>query len=294
MGMNRVIGSRRGLLAAVGAALSLGGMTRAEATLIFAYACYRLPDDRIIYAAGWVSETCAELRARNPWMIDCDELFHAFTLPPSGGVGNGYSPAFDRAVTLGVLIPPMPGASDVRIAQGYYPAADPFLGGSYSTTVFAIRESLTPGAPNQFAAIEVNQTGLSPAADGIVLTPILVGEPVTGPFNPFPGPLVGSADITVVVQTYASANPSVALDERLIPVDLGSLVWQDALPLPPACLGDCDRSGAVAFGDVTSVLANFGATYSVGVLTPGDAQGDRVVNFADITTVLANFGTACE
>lgn len=44
----------------------------------------------------------------------------------------------------------------------------------------------------------------------------------------------------------------------------------------------------MAFSEVTSVLAIFGLAYPVGVLTPGDGNGDRVVNFADVRTVLAN------
>lgn len=60
---------------------------------------------------------------------------------------------------------------------------------------------------------------------------------------------------------------------------------------PPPCPGDADGSGAVDFGDVTSVLANYGA---VGPPHgPGDADGSGTVDFGDITSVLANWGSAC-
>ncbi|MDX2114661.1 MAG: glycosyl hydrolase family 28-related protein [Planctomycetota bacterium] len=60
-----------------------------------------------------------------------------------------------------------------------------------------------------------------------------------------------------------------------------------------ACAGNADGDAAVAFSDVTSVLANFGAAYPPATLGPGDANADLVVNFSDVTAVLANFGSAC-
>ncbi len=56
--------------------------------------------------------------------------------------------------------------------------------------------------------------------------------------------------------------------------------------------GDADSDGTVDFGDVTSVLANFGNTYAPAT-GPGDADGNGLVNFADITSVLAAFGSSC-
>lgn len=60
------------------------------------------------------------------------------------------------------------------------------------------------------------------------------------------------------------------------------------------CPGDADGSGGVTFGDITSVLANFGRSYRVGEIGPGDADRNYTVNFGDITTVLANFGNPCD
>jgi hypothetical protein len=62
-------------------------------------------------------------------------------------------------------------------------------------------------------------------------------------------------------------------------------------PAPPPCIGDADGSRAVNFSDITSVLANFGNTYTT--TGAGDASFNGIVNFTDITTVLANFGTTC-
>lgn len=61
---------------------------------------------------------------------------------------------------------------------------------------------------------------------------------------------------------------------------------------PPVCAGDADGNGVVDFGDVTSVLVNYG---QVGEPHgPGDADGSGVVNFADVTTVLATWGNECQ
>lgn len=62
----------------------------------------------------------------------------------------------------------------------------------------------------------------------------------------------------------------------------------------PFCPGDADGDRAVAFSDITAVLANFGAMYTPGTSgSPGDANGGGAVDFADVTSVLANFGVAC-
>lgn len=60
------------------------------------------------------------------------------------------------------------------------------------------------------------------------------------------------------------------------------------------CPGNADKDapGAVTFGDVTSVLANFGNSYGAGTGF-GDADCNGGVNFTDVTTVLANYGNTC-
>lgn len=66
-----------------------------------------------------------------------------------------------------------------------------------------------------------------------------------------------------------------------------------AAPAPTFCVGDADGSGSVNFSDITTVLANFGATYTPGSAGAGDADDNGSVNFSDVTIVLANFGSAC-
>lgn len=66
----------------------------------------------------------------------------------------------------------------------------------------------------------------------------------------------------------------------------------DLITAPVCCPGDADGNSLVTFGDITAVLANFGATYPSGQ-GAGDANCDLSVNFSDITTVLANFGASC-
>jgi hypothetical protein len=59
-----------------------------------------------------------------------------------------------------------------------------------------------------------------------------------------------------------------------------------------SCAGDANDDGVVNFGDITSVLGNFGTDYTPGT-GAGDADRNGAVNFADITSVLGNFGTDC-
>ncbi len=63
--------------------------------------------------------------------------------------------------------------------------------------------------------------------------------------------------------------------------------------VPPCFQGNADGIGGVNFADITSVLANFGASGTPGVQSPGDANCNGVVNFADVTEVLSSFGSAC-
>lgn len=56
----------------------------------------------------------------------------------------------------------------------------------------------------------------------------------------------------------------------------------------PFCMGDADRSLAVNFGDITSVIGNWGGTGPI-----GDANNNGAVNFEDISIVLSNWGAEC-
>lgn len=60
------------------------------------------------------------------------------------------------------------------------------------------------------------------------------------------------------------------------------------IPLVSYAKGDVNNDGRTTFGDITVVLANFGAL-NVGILG-GDANCDGIVSFGDITYILANFG----
>lgn len=284
------------LLALAGAAGCLAVIPASVQAITFVYVCLccRQPGNEIVYKAGWINGDCDSLVAI-PAVVDCDNVFTALVLPGSGGVGNGYAPAFDRAVTLGTPIVGSDGVTVTRIVQGIYPVADEYTPGSstYSTRLFAIREG-EPGHPNQFAPIDISLTDLSPLADSMVISSVPGGIPVAGMFDMTPGPIVAEGDVTIVVETFHMSDCCCCPDNKCcFYINFADLSWQEAPPLPPACLGDADRSGAVVFADVLTVLANFGVAYPVGVLTPGDAQGDRVVNFTDILAALANFGNVC-
>ncbi len=262
-------------------------------TFVYVCLCCRQPGNEIVYKAGWINGDCDSLSAI-PIVVDCDNLFTAFVLPGSGGVGTGYAPAFDRAVMLGTPIVGSDGVTVTRIVQGIYPASDQYTPGSstYSTRLFAIREG-EPGHPNQFAPIDISLVDLSPVADSMVISSVPGGIPVAGLFDMDPGPILAEGDVTIVVETYQAALACCPDNKCCFYITFADLAWQEAPPLPPACLGDSDRSGSVVFADVLTTLANFGNTYPVGVLTPGDAQGDRVVNFTDVLAILANFGNTC-
>lgn len=90
----------------------------------------------------------------------------------------------------------------------------------------------------------------------------------------------------VVIEDNTTMVPPTALAAGSFAVLFGF----GAVP-PPGCFGDADGSGAVDFGDITSVLANWGQ--SGPVFRPGDADGSGLVDFGDVTTVLANWGSEC-
>lgn len=115
-----------------------------------------------------------------------------------------------------------------------------------------------------------------------VLQPMLTGQNPTSAADPrAAGGLIVSAQIT-----YNNAGTPESYQAVLF-------VGADLVPPPPLCEGDADGDNMVNFGDITSVLANFGAMYTPGAGGPGDANFDGSVNFADITSVLANFGNNC-
>lgn len=87
--------------------------------------------------------------------------------------------------------------------------------------------------------------------------------------------------------------------DRTAPVDpanpgLGTIrvvgTVRGSVTVPPI-QGDADQDCDADFGDITTVLANFG---NAGAFVAGDANSDGAVTFTDITTVLANFGSVCE
>ncbi len=59
------------------------------------------------------------------------------------------------------------------------------------------------------------------------------------------------------------------------------------------CPGDANSDGTVDFGDISSILTNWGADYCAQA-GAGDANADGVVDFVDINAVYANWGAVCE
>jgi hypothetical protein len=59
-----------------------------------------------------------------------------------------------------------------------------------------------------------------------------------------------------------------------------------------ACVGDLNQDGAVNFGDLAMLRANFGSSCSPGTSCPGDITKDGFVNFADLAQLRANFGSS--
>lgn len=72
------------------------------------------------------------------------------------------------------------------------------------------------------------------------------------------------------------------------PLGLSTTTTSVIHPAPPRCPGDANFDNLIDFGDVTSVLSNWGGTGPY-----GDVNDDLTVGFADITSVLANWGILC-
>lgn len=62
--------------------------------------------------------------------------------------------------------------------------------------------------------------------------------------------------------------------------------------LSTECEGGADLDGDTDFADITSVLQNWGRSYT-GVTGPGDTDRDSFVDFDDITAVLQAWGNVC-
>lgn len=60
-----------------------------------------------------------------------------------------------------------------------------------------------------------------------------------------------------------------------------------------ACLGDANYDRTITFADITKVLENWGAQYTLGEGGFGDANADDAVTFADVTKILENWGSLC-
>ncbi len=276
------------LLAA--AAVVSAPVASADAKIIIL--CFDLLRPELVYKWFMVEASWDCGQANGFYVRGCIDLSVQFVVPNTGGVGP-VRPAFVVGARVGPVVPSPIGGPDTIIVAGATPRPDDFLGGSYSTTFFAVRQGTGPGGADQYAPLPVNLTGLTPGANRLMVSAVLGGELVLEPFGINPVGLIGTGDFTLVFQTVVG-NDTVAIDTRLIPVSLSSLTFQNELPLPPTCAGDTNNSGGVSFADITGVLSSFGLSYAVGVLTPGDANGDRTVNFADVTTVLGNFGQICQ
>lgn len=60
-----------------------------------------------------------------------------------------------------------------------------------------------------------------------------------------------------------------------------------------ACAGDANYDKAVDFGDLTTILGSWGATYTAGASGLGDSNDDDGVDFSDVSVTLAAWGTVC-
>lgn len=59
------------------------------------------------------------------------------------------------------------------------------------------------------------------------------------------------------------------------------------------CLGDANYDRNVDFGDITTILGSWNATYPAGESGLGDSSDDDSVDFNDITVTLSQFGNSC-
>lgn len=188
----------------------------------------------------------------------------SFTCPPGPGGGWVYEYA-PGGVPTPVILPSvhlgLPDTIDIRALEFVWLPSGP-IGEESLAMIFSV-------APNDPGTFTVDESGgLNPAR--------LYYSFLTGSY----------ADLVAI-----------PFDD---PVDAFSnyrraLLAEPIAPPPEDCPGDADGNNTVNFGDVTSVLANFGNNYTPGPpgTGPGDADHNGLVNFGDVTSVLANFGSDC-
>ncbi len=119
-----------------------------------------------------------------------------------------------------------------------------------------------------------------PVGDAAPSNPIRWGTMRNFWFTANTGPTDGSAEVGLF-KTGAVMSVSGVTD-----------VPTAAAP-PPFCTGDADGSGIIDFDDISSVIANWGASYTPGSAGAGDADDDGDVDFDDINAVIANWGVDC-
>lgn len=229
------------------------------------------PASTVLYVASGVApDWTFEQRGALAWTYEMrDTGTFGFTLPPDQIIPAGVE-AFQGVTVLAAHLP-------IRLR----------------VNTSSVPVSLALDTPANFSVqiTTENQYTVQPGSPKLMWR-----RGATGPFNEaplaagaptlytatIPGQPCGS-DLEFFVQATAS--------DGLVVRSPASAVLTASTPACPACAGDADGDRSVSFGDVTTVLANFGSSGAAGI--PGDADRDGFVTFADITSVLGNFGGTC-
>lgn len=193
--------------------------------------------------------------------------------PPPDPLLTSINPGFEVS---GSISRPVPAGSKLRVTYDFRAT---FSGGTvevFSPAIFGQNSEFTSGVIGFGSPPGVLSSGTS-----------VMGQFETDVFTADSG---GGQFFFQMFWVWQDFMPSDTLnwdwcDPRFLKIEL-------VLPPAPPCFGDADGNGVVNFGDITSVLANFGANYLPGT-GAGDADLNGVVNFTDVTNVLANFGRVC-
>lgn len=203
----------------------------------------------------------------------------------SAGAGRGNADADDVILMLSEVLT----------------SANPSLSASEDIDAGIVMSNFTPNSGVRMIQAVVHNFGYSPT------TALLDIDAVSGGSLPFgvvsdiasgigaaPGVITLSFDTSGAAPGSQSRTFHIHTSDEDIPgetIDLLELTWQVTIvpPVPGDCFGDADGNLLIDFGDITSVLANWG-----GGAGPGDADGNGVVNFQDITAVLSRFGAHCD
>jgi hypothetical protein len=180
--------------------------------------------------------------------------------------------------------------------------SNPSLDGVMDVDIGTVSSMLAPDSGVQAIAVAVHNFGFSSTRALLDIDALSGGA---SPFSIVGGMTTGiGASPSNVTFSFDTAGASPGLHTATFMIDTSdenipgetqgviAVIWEVTVQAPPpSCDGDANGDLIVDFGDITTVLANWGEIPGPGGF--GDADGSGTVDFGDITTVLARWGNGC-